>query len=200
MARPGVRSRQRAFTLVEVLCSVAIMLSVISLTTFVLIVGHKQRQYAVAFSDQTQQLRVAMQQIAQDLTGTRLVANTSSTSVYTLEVKGFQPFALRSPQNPADGGIDYGSSFDWNQVDSGWPGDLLLFADVHVRYTISNGILRREVFAEGFDVVTSEVLLSGIEGSSILPAGTSGVYEVILTRSAKEGGRGAAVRSSFYLS
>lgn len=191
----GYRSGQRGFTLVELLCAMTVLIVLISLVGSVLFLGQKQRQLARAYADQTQQLRVAMQQLAQDLTGTRLERFRPGTQ--ELEVVGSQPFALT---HPAAG---YGSTFDWNDssvVDSSWPGDLLLLAKVFIRYSITtDGVLKREVWSDGQDAAAStQVLLTGLAPGSMIDLNNSEVT-VVLRMDVGGGNRSAEVRSTFFL-
>lgn len=189
---------RRGFTLVEILCSLAVLIALVGMVGSFLVVGYKQRQHVGAYADQNRQLRLAMQQFTQDLSGTRYedASPRNKNPLTQLEVVGYQPYASRDP-NALEG-----STFDWTDPAlKDWPGDLVLLAKVYIRYTIGNGILRREVHSVYDGVSSSQELVTGLApGSQMILSPDKTEVTLVLRKEPEGGGRDAEVRTTIYLS
>jgi len=175
------------FTLIETMVAVAMMGIVVVAMFAILYVGQSGSKTIVDWGDQNQQLRVAMRQMAEDLTNSWLVSvepNAAGVQVY-----GEQTFAAKD--------VSY-SNFGWTAGQEEWPGDLADWPAVIVRYSLQGNSLIREA-SDAFGMVSSQVIVSNLEAGSSIESNGPNQVKVVLRRAAGGGKRVGEVQSVFFV-
>jgi|GEM_PF-3080611 len=191
---------QRGFTLVEMMAAAGILVLVFTTTATILLTAQRSSQYVLQNGDLTQQLRVAMKQIADDMTYAEwdefhnpppggLVTVTEFTIIGRMPV-------VTQERNTSSGP-------DWSYSD--WPGYIYAWSPVYIRYALVGDTLVREVKDENGFPVSKQILISGLaaagsgEASFLEIDSSQRTVNVRLSAPQAGGNRYAKLFSSFYL-
>ncbi|HYG57501.1 MAG TPA: prepilin-type N-terminal cleavage/methylation domain-containing protein [Symbiobacteriaceae bacterium] len=186
---------QRGMTLAEMLVAMAIFVMAITSVISVVLMGQKNSSSMLTWGDQSQQMRLALNQMADDMAVARWDSTTPTAG--KIRVLAYQPYAWK----------DEVSDPLWMGTD-GWPGDLTFWPEVYVEYELtSDGRLIRTVSQAtesgvAAAVYSRQVLVSGLQNDSSLTVvadpSTPNLISVRL-RAATGGNRIAEIASRFYV-
>lgn len=181
------RLQQRGFTLIETLIAMSILTVVVVSTVGVLFVGQSSVRSITDWSDQTQQLRLAMKQMADDLSQSKWTANPSAQNEITALV--WQPVVDRG---------NY-SAFDWTVPSAEWPGDLVEWVDLSIRYTIEGDSLIRLVSDPSGTYSQRVVVTNLLSGSYISVDSARHLVRIHLRKQAAGVTRVAEAHAEFFV-
>jgi type II secretory pathway component PulJ len=167
--------RQAGMTLVETLAALFILTLVMMMVTSVLLSAQASSRAAERWADQGEQLRMAMNQLGEDIAYARWCCTESGPEI---RLHVYQPLPSSEVESlDADG--NSAGILSWHSDWSGWSG---WFTGAHVlqlRYAIVNGDLVRTVEYEPWDAIYSRQILA----RELVPySGTGSRFEVNASR------------------
>lgn len=137
---------RRGMTLVETILAIGILVLVVTSALAVLLTGEKSNLQFLRWGDNSQQLRLALKQMSDDFAyATWNDGNQVSGNVTEFWANGYVTIPNRDWTGPAD-----------------WPGVAFDWPSVTIRYTLSGSTLARDVVDQYTNVVTHQVLATGL--------------------------------------
>jgi type II secretory pathway pseudopilin PulG len=172
---------QSGVTLMEVLASATILVVAITSALAILFVGERSSRSQVAWSDQAQQLRAAIKQMADDLAYAQWETSSICRFYQPTAALAYQPVTSRT-------GAAWAGLPDW-------PGDLTDWPAICIQYELANDALIRQAFDRNdvYKVYSRRAVVTGLipageENGSILEVDTTNRLITVVLRAPRQGG------------